>query len=263
VILEGKFNWRPQTALVTRGDSVLFVAADADRQHPAFRLAMRAGGLWRDAAVPGTSLQRMYAVAAFNRRGQPVVVFNGDTAAGHDALFASTVLRWDSTATWSTPVAIDRDSTLFAYAMSIFPLGADSLVLTFERQRGYSGREAASLASMISTDGGASWKLSDSIPITSHGARFIKDSIGVIHAIYKANEASVLLSPGQVIHSMWRDGKWSKPMPAAKGQALTDPTIVATPDGIAALWSQAKEVVFRGRLEEQPHSYIAHWNRCR
>jgi hypothetical protein len=52
-------------------------------------------------------------------------------------------------------------------------------------------------------------------------------------------------------------------MPAAKGQALTDPTIVATPDGIAALWSQAKEVVFRGRLEEQPHSYIAHWNRCR
>jgi hypothetical protein len=262
-ILDGQFIWGPQAPFVTRGDSLVFAVTDANRQNPAFRLIMRAGSRWREAAVPVTSLQRKHATAAFNRRGQPVVVFIGDTVSGHDALYATTILRWDSTAAWSTPVALDRDSSMFAYAMSIIPLGGDSLVLAFERQRGYSGHETVSIASMLSTDGGTSWSASDSIPITSHGARFIKDSIGVVHVVYMANDASVLLSPGRVMHSMWRGGKWSTPTPAAQEEASTQPTIVATPTGIATIWGQADQMLYRGKVEMEPRSYIAYWTRCR
>jgi hypothetical protein len=260
-----RWHWSWHTSLAGRGDSLLVVASSRTDTADRLKVLGRIDGRWLSSAIPRAFQTYATGTAAvFNRAGRPVVVFNGDTAGiyASDGLFVTSTARWDdSGARWVRPFRFDSAALTVSQSLNLHRLGGDSLLLIWERDRTDASRpRTESIASAVSVDGGATWRMTDSLLEANGGPRTAMDMSGRVHLAYSASSMpGVLGSPGTVLHRIWRDGHWSEAVDVSHGETQTAPTLIATPTGMFAIWSNMIMIVVDGQPGVMPKSMGASW----
>lgn len=237
----------PSVVAVTARDSVgIFVRVarrigerwiTSDWRNDVFGLPTAVATQWADGSVT------LLVMGSHNRQGPGVFSIRGEpNSTGY---------------TWAQTQLVDSIRSGYQ-PFSTARLGGDSLVIVWHasRVRG----ETAMLNTALSVDRGESWKLTAPLLTSSvDGVRLIVDGNGELHAFYRGapeDLAQVLNSPGLIMHSEWRSGRWTPPTAVSTEESFTSPEVgVSSGRGLTVMWATA-EFVPGGIL---PKSFVRMW----
>jgi hypothetical protein len=269
LVLEGtrfSWHWGSNNLMSARGDVLAAAALSSRADEPSIRVVRYSDGRWRTVAYSPSRRLALHGVATtINRVGMPVLLMSGFSSDEPTALLAVRMERWDDTgAVWSREVPIDSVARTAASEIGVVQLGADSLLVVWNRRVDVNTRRTRhAIASALSVDGGARWRLSDSLTFGAglSGLRVLADESGGVHALFSAPfDIGVLGAPGRIQHAMWIDGHWSPIDRVSNDDSFVAPTGVVMPGGLLAIWAKPQGTLLTNL---EPRSYAAMWrSRC-